>query len=69
MNEMKLPPVTITTGDKIRCLKREIAMRERNYPRWVESGKMKQHDADREVAVMKAVLHDYEAPPAGKVAA
>lgn len=50
-------------ADKIKCLKREIAMRERVYPGWVANGRMKQSAADREIAVMKAVLHDYEPPP------
>lgn len=63
MAELGLEPPPITKADKIRCLKREVAMRERNYPRWVDNGKMKQHDADREIAVMKAVLHDYEPAP------
>lgn len=57
-----LPPAPITDADKIKCLKREIAMRENVYPSWVARGKMKQAAADREIAVLKAVLHDYEAP-------
>lgn len=57
------PAVPITAKDKIRCLKREVALRERAYPRWVESGRMKAAEADREIAVLKAVLHDYEPAP------
>ena len=49
-----------TTAEKIACLKREVAMRERNYPRWVENKRMRQDQADREIRVMKAILHDYE---------
>lgn len=63
MAELDLGTPPVSKADKIRCLKREIAMRERAYPRWVLNGKMEQKQADREIAVMKAVLHDYEAAP------
>lgn len=63
MAELNLAPPAITDKDKIRCLKREIAMRERAYPRWVEGGRMTQAEADREIAVMKAILHEYEPAP------
>lgn len=36
-------------------------MRHRAYPRWVSQGRMTQAQADREIAVMTAVLADYEA--------
>lgn len=38
-------------------VRREIAQRERVYPRWVASGQMKQATADRQMAVMRAVLN------------
>ena len=41
---------------QIACVRREIAMRERVYPKWVAAGKMKLDMADREIATMKAVL-------------
>ena len=47
--------MTVTLEQQIACVKREIGMRQRVYPRWVESGKMKQDAADREIAAMKAV--------------
>lgn len=53
----------ITTADKIKCLKREVAMRERVYPNWIRDGRMRQDQADREIEVLKAVLHDYEPLP------
>ncbi len=53
----------VTNDDKIKCLKREVAMRERVYPKWVQSGRMKQAEADKEIRVLKAVLHDYEPAP------
>jgi hypothetical protein len=40
----------------IASVKREIAMRQRNYPRWVESGRLRQAEADREIAAMRDVL-------------
>lgn len=50
----------ITIEDQIACVRREIAMRRRVYPRWVENGKMKQSQSDREIAVMEAVLTTLE---------
>lgn len=42
-------------SDLVACAEREIAMRERAYPRWVEDRRMRQETADRELALMKAV--------------
>lgn len=50
----------ITIEDQIACVRREIGMRKRVYPRWVENGKMKINQADREIAVMEAVLKTLE---------
>lgn len=52
----------ITTEDKRRCLKREIAMRRAAYPGWIASGRMTRAQADREIAVMEAILADYAEP-------
>ena len=41
---------------QIKCVAREIAMRERVYPKWVEAGRMKLDMAEREIATMKAVI-------------
>lgn len=49
----------ISRADKIACLTREVAMRERVYPRWIEKGNMTQEKADHELAVMKDILNDY----------
>lgn len=46
----------ITIDDQIASVKREISMRHRVYPRWVDTGKMRQDEADREIAAMNAVL-------------
>lgn len=47
--------------DKRAAIEREIKMRRRVYPRWVDKGTMTQTQADREIAVMEAILADY--PP------
>lgn len=49
----------ITPAQKRACLTREIKMRRRVYPRWVQAGKMSQRDMDHEIAVMEAILADY----------
>lgn len=49
----------ITRAQKITVLKREVAMRQRVYPRMVRDGKMSEADAERETAVMSAILADY----------
>lgn len=58
MNDL-LGAQPITKRDKIRCLEREIKMRERVYKRWVDIKKMTQTEADHEIACMKAILADY----------
>lgn len=45
-----------TLVDQIACVRREIGMRERVYPRRVADGKMKPAAADRELETMCAVL-------------
>lgn len=49
-----------STDDKIKALKREIAMRRAVYAGKVTLGRMTQAQADREIAVMVAILNDYE---------
>jgi hypothetical protein len=50
----------ITTADKLACAKRELAMRKNVYPRWVEQHKMSDGKAAHEIAVMTAIVADYE---------
>jgi hypothetical protein len=35
-------------------IEREIALRRRVYPRWIQIGRMKQDDADRHIATLEA---------------
>lgn len=53
------PPPPVTKADKRHCLKRELALRKRHYPRWVAGGRMPQGEADREIEVLSAILADY----------
>ena len=54
---------TFTTAEKLAELKREIAFRRRVYGRMVESGAMKEADAEFRIAVMEAIAADYRGPP------
>lgn len=47
----------ISLDAQIKEVLREIAQRERVYPRWVAAGKMTQAAADRQIAIMRAVQH------------
>lgn len=46
----------IPITDQISELKRELAMRERVYPEWVQRGKIKRSDANAQYLRMKAAL-------------
>lgn len=48
--------MSITIEQQIKCVAREIKMRESVYPKWVASHKMSQDAADNQIACMKAVL-------------
>lgn len=50
----------MTINDQIACVKREISMRERVYPKWVGSGKMRSDKAAHEINAMKEVLATLE---------
>lgn len=45
----------ITLDAQVKEIEREIALRRRVYPRWIEAGKLSQTAADRQIAVMEAV--------------
>lgn len=50
----------ITTKDKLRSSRSELTMRRSLYPRWVKDGRMTQERADRGIALMEAIVKDYE---------
>lgn len=45
-----------TLEAQIACVERELKMRLRVYPRWVEAGRMTQAKADAEIGAMEAAL-------------
>jgi len=53
------PPPSLAA--QIAELKREKAMRARVYPFWVQSRKLKQHDADRQQQCLQAAIGTLEA--------
>jgi len=46
----------ITIDEQIAEVKREIAMRNKVYPRWIEAGSMQKPKADFQILAMEAVL-------------
>ncbi|MDQ3562704.1 MAG: hypothetical protein M3436_00715 [Pseudomonadota bacterium] len=46
----------ITLDEQLTCVRREIAMRQRVYPKWVTLGKLSAVKADHELLCMQAVL-------------
>jgi len=55
-----------TAEQKRACADRELKMRERVYPRWVEKGNLTQEKATAEIALMREIRDDYEAKAAGE---
>lgn len=52
---------------QIACIERELRMRRRVYPRWVEAGRITQAKAEWEIDAMEGVLATLQAllpPPA-----
>jgi hypothetical protein len=58
---MTRPLSHVPLHDQISCVRREIAMRIRVYPRMVETRAMTQEWADFQIAQMQAVLATLEA--------
>jgi hypothetical protein len=56
----------ITDKDLHECAVRELAMRRGVYPKFVRSGRMTQEQADREIAMMEAIVEHFRRryPPA-----
>jgi hypothetical protein len=55
----------ITLDRQIRCVTREIVMRKRVYPKFVQSGSMTPDNAAEEIAAMEAVLETLKAQESG----
>jgi len=52
----------ITREEKRAEIGREIALRQRVYPRWIADRKITQQDADRQMAILVAIQADYGEP-------
>lgn len=52
--------MNITLDEQIDCVRREISMRRRVYPRWIDAWRMTEERADHEIAAMEAVLATLE---------
>ncbi len=61
MNEKKHFVQQITIDEQIAEVKREIAMRQRVYPRWIEAGSLQKSKADFQILAMEAVLISLQA--------
>ena len=48
-----------TREEKLRAVKREIALRLVNYPKWIANGKMSKDQAAHEIDIMRAIAIDY----------
>ena len=46
----------ITAEDMLICAERELKMRHRVYPRWVEEGRISEGKATHELAAMAAIV-------------
>lgn len=53
-------PVQVSLDRQRACVRREIGKRNHVYPRLVGAGKLKQYDADKELAAMNAVAATLE---------
>ncbi len=50
----------ITDEDKLECAKRELSMRRRLFPKWVEQDRLSAGKAAHEIACMEGIVRDYE---------
>jgi hypothetical protein len=56
---MAMQKMSATNGEKYECAKRELAQRERVYPRLIESGKMTKEFAATQIRLMAEIADDY----------
>lgn len=56
----------ITAQEKLDCVARELKLRKLVYTRMVTSGRMTQRLADKEIALMTAIVEDYQALAQGE---
>lgn len=51
----------VTSADKLACAERELIFRNNVYPRRVRAHLMSRDEADRQIAIMQAIIEDYRA--------
>lgn len=49
-----------TAVQKRREIVRELKLRQRVYPRWIEAGKLSEAEARRQIDIMTEIARDYE---------
>ncbi len=52
-------PDDVRLHDKIQEIERELELRRKVYPRWVQAGKISQEQAHRQIIVLEAIYNDY----------
>ena len=57
MPAFSLTPGVIPLNLQIQCVAREVALRKRCYPRWVQQKRLTEKQAQQEIERMEAVLH------------
>jgi hypothetical protein len=50
----------IPLEEQIACVKRELMLRRRNYPKWIAAGTMTQQRAAEQIELMEAVHDELE---------
>lgn len=60
MTGLDFGPREVPLAEQIACVKREIGMRRKVYPRWVQGGMMTETKAQAETEAMEAVLKTLE---------
>ena len=55
LNYMEVEKMRFSLDALIKCAKRELAMRQRAYPKWVEQGRMDEREALIEIAKMENI--------------
>ncbi len=55
-----------TAEDKLREVERELKLRRRFYPHWIEIGRIDASDARRRIEIMEAIADDYEKQAQGE---
>lgn len=52
--------MVIAAEDKLREIERELKLRRRLYPHWIEIGKIEAGDAKRQIDILVEIADDYE---------